>query len=1740
MSFKDSQRYRKVYSYYRPVPRPTDSFAADNQFVLDALRGIDWKQSVRVASTANIASLSGVTSIDGVSLAEEDRVLLKNQADPAENGIYVFYTSSGLSRALDASTDFLTCGATCYVDEGSANEGTFWTLTTYDPIEVGSTSQTWEKKIGVGGGGSGGAGFFFSLVDGSIYTTGSTIFRGNLGGGFQSPSSIGSDVFFFVSGSASSQNISQFDSSNKKSVFGGDVLVSGSLRVLNDIYLFSGSIQEDPGVLGNNRIVLFGNDASGTEKAATVKVAGGSNSVDSQGAGNVIIEGGTAYSGGSGGDVLINPGGGDGSGLDGALLINTNETGIVSIQPAALNRTAYTDVNFYISGSRAGAPGYDYPRRVTVLNTDVIISGSLSVYHGISGSNTTLWGGSPSFVAGPNITIRTGSNGSIEITGSASGGSGISYFVSPSAGNIYTTGSTAFSGLSGITSTANIGSDVFFWVSGSKDGLRKSVFGGDVAVSGTLYGSRFLAGTNPSKDIWLGSASIASPGGGNVFIEAQHGVSPNAPGNVVINAGNVDYPGGPSDYTGSIALHGGDVYVTASNPGGSGNFYLTADKLTIAASPTGDPWMTLKASAIYHAENGVAEDSSSAVWGLQSGGVLGNYNADLENYTLFSTSSLSDSYQRGITAAIPSGQGTKFSVASYVGDLVNNLPGINLSDVFTVDESGNVNVQGKLQANGGLSGSLQRLYNGNPYLVAGPNITITTQSNGSIAISGSAGGGSGQSYFSSPASGKIYTTGSAAFSGQSGVTLTSQVGSDVFFWVSGTIDSSTTSHPAMSVFGGDVYVSGSLSVGGLAVDTSLLEITGSLLVSGNTVLNGDLTVNGTTTTINTVNLEVKDAIIGLGFSSGTVAQTSGDRGWIGGLSTGGYNVISKWDNANSEFAFGKTTSSSTGTLPIALNGGYANLHAANIQASVVTASLGFSGSLTKLVDGTSYLVAGPGMVISTGSSGQVTLSSLQGTSGSWWNGAVTGSNDNVLTADGLGGIVAEKYFSFVSGTLGYARLEVTGALAQGRTNNAATGQYSHAEGDQTTASGFSSHAEGYKTTAQSSASHAEGSQTSALGSSSNHAEGVLTTANGYGTHAEGVSTTTIADYSHAEGTNTETRGRSSHAEGSETKTYGLSSHAEGRGAIAYGDYSHAQGLYTEASGTYSFAGGLYTIASGSGQTVFGQYNTRGNTTSLFVVGNGTADDNASRSDVLRVNQTSVEVTGSLVAVQGLSGSLTKLADGTSYLVAGSGVTISSASNGAVTISSTGGGGTPGGSDTYVQFNDGGSFGGNSGLTYNKNTNTLTGTIIAASNGFSGSLTRLYNGTSYLAAGVTSTVSQTGSISITTGSTGQVTISSYVFPNDLTVSLTGGKTFGRYASGDTIPATGKTPAEVILLALAEPINPTVSLVGTNPITSAFNLTSLTGSITGSYTINTVGASVSTAALQWRSGSSGTWNVLSTSTTNPLKYDHKLDVPSYFTTNLNYQYIIVDTAGAISTGSLTITPQSYSAPSISLTVSETTSGGITGETNSKREKGNVNSTITGTITRNRSNVPMTSYSVQYQVNGSGGWTDVPGLSGVTISGNPSSVSIPSTVHNDVSLKSSTSLVYRVQVVDGYQTTTSSSTTVSFLNVIFYAPAAAGPTDSAGVRALTNKVFTDSSNPFNLNTGTTYKDFTVAMPATLSITNVIDLDALNADITSNYVLSTFNVDDSGGTAVSYHVYTLSNAVPYGSSHRHQITRA
>ena len=100
--------------------------------------------------------------------------------------------------------------------------------------------------------------------------------------------------------------------------------------------------------------------------------------------------------------------------------------------------------------------------------------------------------------------------------------------------------------------------------------------------------------------------------------------------------------------------------------------------------------------------------------------------------------------------------------------------------------------------------------------------------------------------------------------------------------------------------------------------------------------------------------------------------------------------------------------------------------------------------------------------------------------------------------------------------------------------NIASGSYSHAEGEITTASGRCSHAEGYRVTASGGYSHTEGGYTTASEGYA-HAEGNSAIASDYYTHAEGCHTTASAECAHAEGYYTTANNYASHVCGKRNK-----------------------------------------------------------------------------------------------------------------------------------------------------------------------------------------------------------------------------------------------------------------------------------------------------------------------------------------------------------------------------------------------------------------------------------------------------------------------------------------------------------------------------------------------------------------------------------------------------------------------------
>jgi len=156
-----------------------------------------------------------------------------------------------------------------------------------------------------------------------------------------------------------------------------------------------------------------------------------------------------------------------------------------------------------------------------------------------------------------------------------------------------------------------------------------------------------------------------------------------------------------------------------------------------------------------------------------------------------------------------------------------------------------------------------------------------------------------------------------------------------------------------------------------------------------------------------------------------------------------------------------------------------------------------------------------------------------------------------------------------------------------------------------------------------------------------------------------------------------------------------------------------------------------------------------------------------------------------------------------------------------------------------------------------------------------------------------------------------------------------------------------------------------------------------------------------------------------------YVHNTTNTAFNTNAFNYKYTVIDTVGASASATANTSMQLYQAPSVSFT---------SPAADTRRDKGDTTTTISGTITQNRVNVPITKIQLQRSVD-SGTWTNVGPLT--SFSTNPASYSF-SYVDSDASVVNASTIVYRLSSVDDYQSNTSgNSNTVNLLhrNVILY---------------------------------------------------------------------------------------------------------
>jgi len=560
----------------------------------------------------------------------------------------------------------------------------------------------------------------------------------------------------------------------------------------------------------------------------------------------------------------------------------------------------------------------------------------------LTGSLTTLANGSPYLLAGPNMIITTGSGGQITLeatlsAGTISGLGTLNYLPKyASAGTVIN--SNVYDDGSGVSVFAP---------------LTASIIKSDSIETISLISSH-ISGVLTASNISVGSIVFAGDGGlltgsqGRLFWDS---------GSLGIGIGtSVLSPTATFTVSGSSELIG-DVYVSGSILPTADSIYTLGDSTnrwdrvharalsgSLTTLGNGDPYLlggpgisisTGSTGAITLSYSGI--NSITAGNGLTGGGSSGNVTLAIDEGVVARVNGTTFTgdvkFNAGLSGSLTRlANGSPYIVASTGIRVVTGSTGeltfsIKDSEVATISGS---TFSGAVKFSGGLSGSLTTLTNGNPYLVAGDNVTITTGSAGEITISSTAGGtinGDGDPNYITKWKAGNELTGSKIYDDGSNVRIllpmsvtgsllpgeNSQfnLGSVSKRWNTVFSDALTGSLTRLS--NGDAY---------LTAGSGISIATGS---------NGQVTITG---------------------NIGTITNVSPGVGLLGGGSTG--NATLRIDDSV-----------------------VATLTGSNFSGDVKFLA-GVSGSLQRLVTGEAYIVGGSNVTVTTGSSGQIIIDAAGG------------------------------------------------------------------------------------------------------------------------------------------------------------------------------------------------------------------------------------------------------------------------------------------------------------------------------------------------------------------------------------------------------------------------------------------------------------------------------------------------------------------------------------------------------------------------------------------------------------------------------------------------------------------------------------------------------------------------------------------------------------------------------------------
>ncbi len=141
------------FSAAQVAATPTaDADVANKAYVDSVAQGLDIKASCLYATTGNI-TLSGLgTQANGDwtgTLTAGDRILVKNQTNQAQNGIYSA-ALSGWTRTSDMNTWAEVPGAFTFIEDGATLASTGWVTTAGSTGTIGVTNMPWTQFSGAG------------------------------------------------------------------------------------------------------------------------------------------------------------------------------------------------------------------------------------------------------------------------------------------------------------------------------------------------------------------------------------------------------------------------------------------------------------------------------------------------------------------------------------------------------------------------------------------------------------------------------------------------------------------------------------------------------------------------------------------------------------------------------------------------------------------------------------------------------------------------------------------------------------------------------------------------------------------------------------------------------------------------------------------------------------------------------------------------------------------------------------------------------------------------------------------------------------------------------------------------------------------------------------------------------------------------------------------------------------------------------------------------------------------------------------------------------------------------------------------------------------------------------------------------------------------------------------------------------------------------------------------------------